>query len=625
MPSLVAAAAQVQLEGQSSNALRFRDLEWQREAWRQYDICGEYRFAANRHANALSRCRLYVAEVDALGRPGKEAKDPQVQVLSETIFGGPAAKGEGLRVIGVQNYVAGECYTVAEAAASRNDSDNWYVVSAAELRRSNGGAGVKVKRPMTIGGGWRELTKGKDMLMRIWTPHPRLFDVADSPSRAVLPILREIERLTQLCFSQIDSRLISAGILLMREGIDFPHAEGTTGGVQGLMDMILEAARAQLTGAGTASGLVPIMATVPTGDNRYADISQSFAHIKFDTPLTAEIEKKLDQTIRRLALGLDIAPEDLLGQGDANHWGAWQIEESSIKLFIEPVLVRICDALTTAYLKPALKALKLDPDKYTLWYDTSPLTVRPNRMEDAQALWDRGLLNDESMIAAGNFDGDDLPNAKSQLKWMMWQIVKANPPLIAAPGIAKLLGVPPEIVTLGLEPPPPPMPPQPEMLPPDGQMDPNALPSGDQATQDPNAIPQMPTDQATPAQRAKKKPAPVSAFAAMVPATEQVVLRALELAGNRLLTRNNRAQYAEVARFDMHTRVSVLDAAQAAVLMQGAWAHVPTLARHYGVPARELENLLAQYCSELLIRGHPHDADLLTLVLAKAGLSNDAA
>lgn len=629
MPSLVAAAAQMQLEGQSSNAFRFRDLEWQREAWRQLDINGEFRFAANRHASALSRCRLYVAELDALGRPGKEAKDPQVQVLSETIFGGPAAKGEALRVIGVQNYVAGECYAVAEAATSSKESDNWYVVSPAELRRSDGGAGVKVKRPMTIGGGWRELTKGKDMLMRIWTPHPRMFDLADSPSRAVLPILREIERLTQLCFSQIDSRLISAGILLMREGIDFPHAEGTTGGVQGLMDMILEAARAQLSGAGTAAGLVPIMATVPTGDNRYADISQSFAHIKFDTPLTAEIEKKLDQAIRRLALGLDIAPEDLLGQGDANHWGSWQIEESSIKLFIEPVLVRICDALTTAYLKPALKALKLDPDGFTLWYDTSPLTVRPNRMEDATGLWDRGLLNDEAMIAAGNFDGDDLPNAKAQLKWMMWQIVKANPPLIAAPGIAKLLGVPPEIVALGLEPPPPPpVPPQPEMLPPDGQ-DPNALPAAPEPYQDPNAIPEMPTDQATPAQQGKRKPktqgVQAAAFAAMVPATEQVVLRALELAGNRLLTRNNRAQYAEVARFDMHTRVSVLDAEQAAVLMQGAWAHVPTLARHYQVPAAELEHLLAQYCSELLIRGHPHDADLLTLVLAKAGLSRDPA
>jgi hypothetical protein len=601
LPSLVAAASQVQLDGASALSLQIKDQEWQQEAWRHYDICGEFRFVTNRHAGALSRCRLFVAEVDQLGRPGKECTDAEIQILAESVFGGPAAKAEGLRTIAIQNYVAGECYVIAEGN-NKTQGDKWYVASPKELRKYSGT--VQVKRPMTIGGGWKSLAKGSDLLMRIWTPHPRLFDVADSPSRSVLPILREIERLTQLCFSQIDSRLISAGLLLLRDGVDFPHAEDKPGGVEGLLEMILEAARAQLTGAGTAAGLVPILATVPVGDNRYSDVASSFAHIKFDTPLTAELEKKLDQAIRRLALGLDIAPEDLLGQGEANHWGSWQIEESSIKLFIEPVLVRICDALTTAYLAPALKVLGKDPDKYTLWYDTSPLTVRPNRMEDAMQLWDRGVIGDDALVAAGAFDGGDKPNAKAQLRWMAWQVVKANPALIAAPGLAELLGFPPEVIAAGLSAPAPAGPP-PGM--PFGPPE-NALPPGVGGAA--GAIPAQPTSQASPAQQGAQ-------YAALLPAAEQVVYRALELAGGRLLDRSARGRYGDVARFDLHTRVQPRDRAHAAEVMAGAWAHLAPLAGHFGVPVAELEHLLREYCTELLVRGFPHNSELLREVLSR--------
>jgi len=599
--ALVAAASQVQLDGTTAAAFAIRDLEWQQEAWRQYDICGEFRFVTNRHAGALSRCRLYVAAVDELGRPGKEVTDPNIQILSESIFGGPAAKAEGLRTVGIQNYVAGECYVVAEGG-NKAQGDKWYVVSNKELRKRGGE--LQVRRPMTIGGGWKALSKGSDLLMRVWTPHPRLFDVADSPARAVLPTLREIERLTQLCFSQIDSRLISAGLLLLREGIDFPHAEDKPGGIQGLMDEVLEAARAQLTGAGTAAGLVPIMATVPTGDNRWADVASSFAHIKFDTPLTAELEKKLDQAIRRLALGLDIAPEDLLGQGDANHWSSWQIEESSIKMFIEPVLSRVCDAFTTAYLRPALKVLKQDPDKFTLWFDTSPLTVRPNRMEDAMQLWDRGVIGDDALIAAGAFDGGDKANAKAQLRWMAWQIVKANPALVAAPGLAALLGFPPEVVQAGLSAPAPALPPTPEVPP--EQQDPAA----EQPAGAAGGLPVAPKGKASPAQRDQQ-------FASVLPAAEQVVYRALELAGGRMLDRSARGRYGDVAKYELHTRVRPADREHAIRLMSGAWDHVGQLDRHFGLRGGQLEELLSGYCVELLIGGYPHSADLLREVLTR--------
>lgn len=583
--SLVAAAAQVQLDGASVQSLKISNQEWQQEAWRLYDISGELRFVATRRGAQLSQVRYYAAQVDEMGAAGDEAQDVKIKALSETMFGGPAAKAEALRLIGIQLFVAGECYIVAESVADAAQ-DKWFIVSPTDIKKESGS--LKVKKP---DGKWHELRNNTDLVFRVWTPHPKQYDQADSPTRSVLPVLREIERLTMLAFSQIDSRLISAGLLLLRQGIEFPHDEDKPGGIQGLMDMILNAAKASLQGAGSAAGLVPILAEIP-GD---ADVSSAFAHIKFDTPLTAEIATKLDQAIRRLALGLDAPPEVLLGQGAANHWSAWQISEDEIRTQVEPVALRVADALTEAYFRPALKALNKDPDKFTLWYDTAPLAVRPNRLDDATKLYDKGVLTSEALVLAGAFDEGDVPSKQQKLEWRVWELVKLNPQLVSDPEVQKILGLP------AFAPPA-----QPGMPPPGTDMAPV-----DEAPVE--SIPEEPGGESSPAQEGDGE------FAALLPAAEQVVLRALELAGGRLLDRKARGKFASVAKFDLHTRVVARDHAHAQELLSGAFVHVPTLAAHGNVPASDLEYLLRGYCVELLVRGHPHGAPLLREVLVKGG------
>lgn len=601
--ALTAAAAQIKLDGQSIQSLKLGEQEWQKEAWRLYDLVGEFRFVANRRGHQLSRIRTYVAEVDDTGAPGKEATDTDIKALAEGIFGGPAAKAEGMRIVGVQLFVAGECFIVAEAATKKGkdgegvEGDKWYVVSPTDLKKESGS--LKVKRPASAGGEWYDL-KQSDLLIRVWTPHPRKYDVPDSPTRAALPVLREIERLSMLVFSQIDSRLISAGLLLFKQGLSFP-SQGDNGedgepgpqGIQGLMEAIIEAAKASLQGAGTAAGLVPIAAEVP-GDGA---VSDAVHHLRFDTPLTGEIKDKLDHAIRRLALGLDAPPEVLLGQGAANHWSAWQISEDEITTQVEPVAIRICDALTTAYLSPALQAIgkaEDEVDQWTLWFDAAPLAVRPNRFEDALKLWEKGLISDQALLDAGAFDADDEVAKKAKLEWRAWELVKLNPQLVGDPEIQKILGLPAIAAA----------PAQPAL---EGG-DPNALPA---AEGDQQALPEEPTSTETPAEAGEE-------YAAILPAAELLVYRALEMAGGRLLDRRNRGQFAAVPRHDLHTRVRARDHAHAAELLAGAFAHVPVLAAHHGLPAADLEWLLRGYCTELLVRGHPHGAPLLRETLRRA-------
>jgi hypothetical protein len=590
MRALVAAAATIQLDQGSVIRNRISDQDWQREAWRHYDICGELRFAAGRHAAALSQCRLYVAEIDDKGAPGAEVEDDNIQGLAETMFGGPAAKVEALRTIGVDFYVGGECYVVAEGATNPR-SDVWYVVTANQIKKT--GSQYKVKRPQTQGGGTTELRPKRDLLLRAWTPHPRDQDLADSPARSVLPVLREIERLSQLLMSQIDSRLISAGLLLFPAGTSFPKPNGDPGTISDLMSMVLEVARAQLSGAGTAAGLVPIMAEVPQ------DAAQKPEHLTFDTPLQTELAAKLEQAIRRLALGLDMDPNELLGQGSANHWSGWQIEESSVKLFIQPVLGRICDALTQGYLIPALKALNVkNPEKYTLWYDVSPLSVRPNRFEDAGVLYDKGLIDGDEYRRSGNFSDDDKPDEEEIAAARAWEAIKLDPSLLQQESYAKLVGLP-------TSEPPTPAP----LMAPDS---PGGGQSRDQQVAQQLGLPQSDSGGASPAQQG------LTASAALLPAAEMAVKRALELAGGRMLTRQNRGQYADVPKHELHTRIRPTDRAHARRLVAGAFTHTGEVASYFSLDPFSLEQLLEDYTVELLVRGYAHERGFLQLTLETA-------
>lgn len=580
--ALVAAASGIPLDGTGWKNFKLGDTAWQSEGWNHYDICGELRFVANWIGSSVSRCRLYVAELDELGRPGAEVTDPAVAVLAETVFGGPAKRAEAQRLLGTHLYVPGESYIVAESV-EQADEDRWYVVSTTGIKRQ-GDKEIKVERPQEYGGGWYDLQEGRDLLIRVWTPHPRKPDLADSSVRPALPILREIEQLTKHVFAQIDSRLAGAGLLLLPEQLDFPKGDSDADGAAGLMQVLQRAMAAALADRADPSSLVPIMAQVP------GEFIDKVRHLTFETPLAASGMEIRDRAIRRLGLSLDVDPEILLGKGDTNHWSAWQVEESTIKAHIAPLLARICDALTTGYLRHALTLIGKDPDQYTYWYDTSPLTVQPNRQEDALSLHGEGVLSDEALRTAGAWTEDDKPDDAEYARRLATRLVLAQPDLIKQKAIQEALGV-----TWDLE----------------ADEAPPALPPG---------APAAPADEPAPASppaRARKRELPEqpqqgdAAQAALMMGAHMTVQRSLELAGKRLLTRANRDKFHDVPPWELHTVIHVLEADHADRLLADTFGAVPMLAERTGVPAADLREALAGYCRELLVRAIPHDIETL--------------
>lgn len=588
--AIVAAATKINLDGSGWKDFKLGDQRWQAEAWRHWDICGELRYVGNWIGNAISRCRIYVAEVDAKGAPGEEVTEEDIAALSESMFGGPGGKAEALRALGIHLTVPGEAYICAESVANANE-DIWYIVSTSEISRQ--GQTVKVKRSNVYGGGTRELQEGKDLLIRVWTPHPRKHDSADSSVRAALPVLREIEHLTKYSFAQMDSRLAGAGLLLLPDQLDFPRTEEDQDGAQGLMQVLGRAMAASLQSREDAAAMVPVIATVP---GEYVD---KVKWLTFETPLAAQASDQREKAIHRLALSLDVPPEVMTGQGDTNHWSAWQIEESAIKIHIVPLLSRICEALTTAYLHPALGVLGKDPEKYVFWFDTSPLTVRPNRAEDAEKLYVDGLISDETRREETGFTEDDAPDDDERIRRLMTDLVKLNTNLLTDPGVRRILGLPDDILAA----------PEPT---PEAQA---ALPPGSPGGTEDRALPEAPTTTETPAQQDGGE----AVQAALMVGSELVVQRAMELAGKRLLDRKARIQgTAEgVPAHLLHTRLKVLDRDHAVRLLDGAFSYVPAVADQTGTDPKQVEELLKTYCVELLQRGYPHERDLLKTFLSR--------
>jgi hypothetical protein len=602
--SLIASATQVKMTNSTWNSYRLRDQEWQLESWRFYDRIGEFRFAANYVGSACSRVRVFVAEVDELGRIGKEVTDDdEVQAISDTLFGGAAAKSEQLRSIGVNLTVAGECYLVGLAGGRGNisDRDRWFVVAPSELRRT--GAEMRMRH----NGERITVLKDRDMVIRVWTPHPARPDFADAPARAALPILTELERLTMYVFSQIDSRLAGAGILPIPNNIDFPNEDGESEGVEGLMRTLLSNMTASLQGEGSASALAPILVEM----SPEAIQAMPEKPITFESVLSEQAIQLRQEAIRRLATSLDMPPEILEGAAEANHWGMWYIEENAIKIHVEPLVVRIIDALTEAYLKPALKALGKNPDRYTFWYDTAPLTHRPNRLQDTLNLYERGITSRAEVLRAGDYNPDTAaPTQDEENVRFIKELMLRDPNLFSSAALREEIGIHIEAITdvqtEGAGPPPPPAP-QREVT-----QDTSPTPAQPSQTQPANRTPQ-PTLIAS--ADLVRDPAPLEVLA------DIVVTEALTRAGKRLLaTRGQRGMFRDVPAHHIHTKVRSSDSDS---LLAGAWDLVPDYLTNIGaiIEPSQFRQALHEYTCRLLESNIPHSPQLLWEMLRRGGLT----
>jgi len=546
---------------QSSNS------DWQRQGWYYYDVIGELRAPLVWIANAVSQADIHATELDpATGKPTGPSTNPTAVQAAAQVLGGAAKRATLLRVLALCWQVPGEAWVIVRP---RNAGlpDEWIVLPPSQVTTKGTGA--------TASWQYRDPKLGVDVpldtrsrLFRIWDPHPADFIQADSAVRPALPICREIEKTSQTLAGQLDSRLATAGVWLVADELEIPKGEHETTALA-FMDELLSVAETGIQQPGTPAAVVPVAFNAP-GEMIGAG-----------------------SALDRLAATLDMPKDVAAGrQGESNHWSAWQVEESTYKIFIEPLLRELGDALTEQWFRPALVAMGMKTEQaatYEIGWDTTSIVARPDDTENLRDLHDRLLISDEYMLTENGVPLDAMPDEAEYTRRLLEKVVMGAPTLLSDPNVAQAMGL--EVVVA------------PEATGAAGEIEGGELEPA--STPSPEALPA--TQDA--------EPEPRGVPDGLTAAAELLVFDALSRAGGRLLTRENRGQFTSTPKHELHT---VVAAAGRDDLLDGSFQFIEPVADAFGVSPGLFNMLLTEYTRVLLNEGALHDRERLRERLALA-------
>lgn len=598
-PSVIASAVRMTLSDEAWRGYRFTDETWQKLGWEFYDTNSQLHNAVDYVGNACSLVRIYVANVDENGvRQDEVTDDAEIAALADNLFGGPAAKAEILRGLAESLTVAGECYLIGMSARPAY-TDKWMVLAPSEVRRQ----GKQVI--INIGHAVREtLNPDRDIIVRVHTPHPRRPLLADSPVRALLDTLHRMREIQLFKRSQFNSRIANAVVLPVPESLTIPKGDGEAVSVDDVYQQLFEVMTSNLEGKGTAAQIAPILWPMPLAE---LEAMKGMQPIRFESVLSDALSKMEEQEMQNLAIGINVPVEIQLGNKEMNHWGVWFAGEEFIVKSVMPIMGRIVDAITTAYLQPALKALGKPAERYTYWYDVSPLASSANQAVDTLNLYEKGVVSAETVRRAFNYRETDAPDEKETGKRFTKDVILRDPQYFAVEQVREYAGVQGIETALPELPPGPPPPPAP-------QRGIQARPPGQGA---PNTRPTATTN----------RPQQSDLIASLAPgpsavhvAANSMTIRALELANKKLLTPNVRKTNPNADVLTLHTKIAVNES-QIPTLLAGAWDHCNQHLYGMDVDHSLVAAVLNSYVAGLLTHRIEHNPTLMSARLREAGIA----
>lgn len=372
---------------------------WQDQLWDYYDRGGEFESAVAWRANTLSRVRLVAAELSTTGEePTALDEGPAADIVSR-LAGGTGGQAQLMKELAIHLSVPGEGWVVGQTIGPE---DVWSVASADEIRSNPKTSEFQLKTGESRDA-WRTLPATDTTVMRVWNPHPRYGWQADSGARHALDALLELDLINKRVVAELTSRLSNNGVLLYDKGrLSLPAPTGETpegvDSVDPFADMLVTVASDGIRDPMSSSATIPIPIGFDGQDMANLDPRLLIQHIRFSEFLDEKLLHQRESAVKRLAISLDMPAEILLGMSGLNHWGAWQIEESGIKIHIAPLAELICHAFTVGYLVPYLKQANeplTGPNggRLVVWYDPSEITVRPDRSDNVRFAYDRGEVS----------------------------------------------------------------------------------------------------------------------------------------------------------------------------------------------------------------------------------------
>jgi hypothetical protein len=424
---LVASASRENLsdrKAQEATTARRRQSEaWQKEAWEYHDDIGEISYGFSLVANIASQTDLIPAVVpegvDGY-RSATEVDDLTPRILRASQMALAALRPEGgttadvIHDIAMNYQVAGECYLMRTPRQLGSGTfTSWNVRSVSEIRVANGKTYFLPDPVSTTGVEINEATGF--YLARLWNPHPRYSTLPHSSMRGVLDLCAELQLINTTFRSTARSRL-NSGLLFIPDTLTVTGAQGYDD-IDGEPEEEFESFETELMDSMTtpiedetsASAVVPLLVRGPS------EAGAAIKYLQFERSFDEQLRTRADRVLERIMQGIDLPKDVVTGLANIKYSNAIKIEESLYRQHVEPLMRRICSALTTAYLRPVLEAQGFSREqalRMAVWYDPSSVVSSPNMPEASRYAHENYLISDEAWLRLNGFETTDTPDGE---------------------------------------------------------------------------------------------------------------------------------------------------------------------------------------------------------------------
>lgn len=592
LPALTAASALVEdPESIFRTGLWGRRDDWQDEAWTYSRIVGECSYFVKFRAGSCSRVRLVASSLHPeTGLPTgsidkNDADGKRFAEIVQQAAGGQRGQAQLIKRVAEILTVAGELWIAilvrqVGPPGFKRETQQWFALTKREIERGQRGNTVAVVLP---DGTKHEFNPSNgDGMFRVWNPDAEKASEPDSPLRANLASLREIVRTTKKINVADISRLIGNGILVIPSEASLPSAaapvsadkpgdESPASAPQGvarqLTHKIVEVARVNMDGDAVNNTDARLGSAVPLVIQAPGEHLDKIRHIKFSDEMTMVAIQTRQDAIKRFAMGIDMTPEQLLGLGkETNHWSSFALADADVQLHVAPILETICQAIYDHVLVGILEREGIDSSKYALWYDTSRITADPDLSDENQAAWEGNAIRTAAYVRISGLPEDalhDISTPQGAQEWARDMVTK-DPKLL--PQLLPLLT--PNMQALDFPDPP-------GALPPGRPPEPGAEDKDDRV------------EGGTPPDTEKRAGQHgLSRDAQLGMVGDLLVIRCLELAANKRVRTNDRAQFERLRDVPKHERHRFMDPvadAEVPHLIKGWDVGLDELAARYGL------------------------------------------
>lgn len=433
-----------------TSAVDKQEEKAQRErAWRAYNNIGEIHFIANGLiGSAIETLAWYGAVEDTAttytaATPVEDAGFSQrdadlIRTLIEGIRPPWGQQQDFMRALAINLFVVAEGYHLTEPNGSIDSWTHQFIPKSHIVREDkhpNGKPALVYRDPIT--GEEKKVGESGRNLTRIWHPHPNNPAKADSALFSILTLLDELEWIQRLMASSLRKRVMTSGVFLLANsmlGPDYNPADPTSvaGAVNSVEEEIIRQLNATIADDSDSPAL-PLMLFAP-----FEHIKDGFRHIDFGEQLSEIAIQERQQVIRRIANALDVPSEFVLGIGEVNHWSAWLIRDLLWQQHVQPMATLIANAITTSFLRPALKVAKRsgqfdgDPERVKLWFEAHSLQTHPDLFDYLVKAHDLGIIGNKPILKKLGIPEDAAITDEEFNQWL--ELKKAQVGLLGGPG-----------------------------------------------------------------------------------------------------------------------------------------------------------------------------------------------